>query len=171
MMNCLLNPITDAELNKYNTGAEVYPLDDVYATAPMSALNSAETNLASPSEPDSAGTDLACPWNRLSCGSDGDAKSVPTERKEPTTQALSYEEEVYSSFEQAISGRLEEVQQKLQHLSAVSPSVAHESVRRTTMSVRLSNINWRRLLLFVSFAFTFALLGFDAMGLLVLFAR
>ena len=91
--------------------------------------------------------------------------------KEPTTQALSYEEEVYSSFELAISGRQEEVQQKLQYLSTLSPRAARKPSRSTALSTQLSGINWQRLLLFGAFAFIFTLLGFDAMGLLVLFAR
>lgn len=128
-MNCLLNPITDAELNKYDTHAEAFPLEDVYATAPMAVV------------------------------------------KGPVTQILSFEEEVYSEFEQAISGRLEEVQQKLLSLSASSPSIARKPVNSTTISVRLSIINWRRILFFGAFAFIFTLLGFDAMGLLVLFSR
>jgi hypothetical protein len=91
--------------------------------------------------------------------------------KKPVTQTLSFEEEVYSSFEQAISGRLEEVQQKLQSLSASFPRVARKPSRRTTRSARLSAINRQHILFFGAFAFIFTLLGFDAMGLLVLFAR
>ena len=157
-MNCLLNPKTDAELNKYNTLAKTSPLEDVYATAPMAALNS-------------AGTDLSCPSELHDKQSHGHDKSVPAGRKEPATQTLSFEEEVYSSFEQAISGRLEEVQQKLQSLSASSPSVARKPSNSTMISARLSAINWHYVLFFGAFAFIFTLLGFDAMGLLVLFAR
>ena len=133
-MNCLLNPTTDAELNKYDTHAETSPLEDIYATAPMAAVL------------DAAG-------------------------KKPVTQTLIFEEEVYSEFEQAISGRLEVVQQKLLSLSASSPSIARKPLNYTKISVRSSNINWHRVLFFGTLAFIFTLLGFDAMGLLVLFSR
>src|SRR2546423_8146658 len=103
-MNCLLNPTTDAELNKYDFHTETSPLEDAYATAPMAVV------------------------------------------KEPVTQTLSFEEEVYSSFEQAISGRLEEVQQKLLSLSASSPSVARKPSNSTMISARLSAINWHYVL-------------------------
>ena len=128
-MNCLLNPTTDVELNKYDSRVETSPLEDAYATAPMAVV------------------------------------------KKPVTQDLSSEEEVYSSFELAISGRQEQVQQKLQHLSASSPSVARKRSNSTKRSAQLSAINWRYVLFFGAFAFIFTLLGFDAMGLLVLFAR
>jgi hypothetical protein len=146
-MNCLLNPTTDAELNKYDTHAETSSLEDIYATAPMAVLNS-------------AGTDLSCPPEPL----------TPV-GKRPVTQTLSFEEEVYSEFEQAISGRLEEVQLKLQSISASSPRVVPKPSNNTKMSARLSNINWQHILFFGAFAFIFTLLGFDAMGLLVLFSR
>ena len=146
-MNCLLNPTTDAVLNKYNTHTETAPLEDVYATAPMAALNS-------------AGTDLSRPGSLNSTG-----------KKESVTQTLSFEEEVYSEFELAISGRLEEVQQKLKTLSTSSPRIAHQPSQSAKISTRLSTINWQYILLFSSFAFAFTLLGFDAMGLLVLFSR
>jgi hypothetical protein len=131
-MNCLLSPTTDAELNKYDTHAETFPLEDVYATAPMAVV------------------------------------------KGPLTQTLNFEEEVYSEFEQAISGRLEVVQQKLQSLSASTPSIARKPSKpagRAMVLARLSTVNWHHVLLFGSFAFIFTLLGFDAMGLLVLLAR
>lgn len=128
-MNCLLSPTTDAELNKYDTHAETFPPEDIYATAPMVVV------------------------------------------KGPVTQTLSFEEEVYSEFEQAISGRLEVVQQKLQSLSASTPSVARKPSNSTAKSARLPAINWRSVLFFGAFAFIFTLLGFDAMGLLVLFSR
>lgn len=91
--------------------------------------------------------------------------------KVPATQTLSFEEEVYSSFEQAISGRLQEVQQKLQYLSASSPRVARKPSNSSMVPAQLFAINWYYVLFFGAFAFIFTLLGFDAMGLLVLFAR
>lgn len=141
-MNCLLNPTTDAELNKYRTDAQASSLEDVYATAPMAAINSAAAD-----------------------------QSHPARRKESVTQTLSFEEEVYSEFEEAISGRLEVVQQKLKTLSASSPRIAHQPAQSAKISTRLSAINWQYVLFFGSFAFIFTLLGFDAMGLLVLFSR
>jgi len=157
-MNCLLNPTTDAELNKYNTHAETSPLEDIYATAPMAALTA-------------AGTDLSCPPGSHDKRFHEHDKSVPAAGKGPVTQTLSFEEEVYSEFEQAISGRLEAVQMKLQSLSASSPSVARKPSHSTTMPARLSNVNWHHVLFFSTCAFIFTLLGFDAMGLLVLFSR
>src|SRR5579884_3421815 len=77
--------------------------------------------------------------------------------KGPVTQTLNFEEEVYSEFEQAISGRLEVVQQKLQSLSASSPSVARKPAKSPARSARLSAINWHRILIFGAFAFIFTL--------------
>lgn len=150
-MNCLLNPTTDAELNKYHTDAQASPLEDVYATAPMAVINSASID--------------------PSCSPGPHDQSHPARRKESVTQTLSFEEEVYSEFEQAISGRLEVVQQKLKTLSASSPSIALQPAQSAKVSTHLSAINWRYVLFFSSFAFIFTLLGFDAMGLLVLFSR
>lgn len=150
-MNCLLNPTTDAELNKYHTDAQTSPLEDVYATAPMAAINSASIDLACPPGPHD--------------------QSLSVRSKKSVTQTLSFEEEVYSEFEQAISGRLEAVQQKLKTLSASSPRIAHQPAQSAKISTRLSAINWQYILFFGSFAFIFTLLGFDAMGLLVLFSR
>jgi hypothetical protein len=156
-MNCLLNPTTDAELNKYDTYVQTFPLEDAYATTPMAVLNVAEADSSH-----SSGF-----YDKLFYGPN---QAAPAVGKEPITSALSFEEEVYSEFEQAISGRLQEVQQKLQYLSASSASV-RKPAKSTTISARLSAINWQYVLFFGSLAFIFTLLGFDAMGLLVLFSR
>jgi hypothetical protein len=151
-MNCLLNPTTDAILNKYDTDAQVFAGEDTYATTPMAALHSAEVVLSH---------ELASRY--------GDSQQALTEGHEPITTALSLEEDIYNAFEQAISGRLQEVQQKLHNLSTSSSGM--RKLSKSATPVRLSTLNWRYIWFFSTLALIFTLLGFDAMGLLVLFSR
>jgi hypothetical protein len=86
------------------------------------------------------------------------------------------EEELYTSFEEAISDRALAVNRRLSHLSkahrSVRQSVSHvESGRSSRESggalVRVGNA-WQSGVLLMSIALMLVLLGFDLMGLLVL---
>ena len=105
---------------------------------------------------------------------DAYATAPMTVVKYPETQPLD-EEEVYHAFELAISGRQENLQQKLQMLPQTLLNDARKSPTSNTIFVQshalAGKVNWRCILLFGAFAFIFLLLGFDAMGLLVLCAR
>ena len=86
------------------------------------------------------------------------------------------EEELYTSFEEAMSERVLAVNRRLSHLSR-----AHRSVRQSVSHVeggkssresggafaRVGNA-WQSRLLLMSLALMLVLLGFDVMGLLVL---
>jgi hypothetical protein len=86
------------------------------------------------------------------------------------------EEELYTSFEEAISDRVIAVNRRLSHLSK-----AHRSVRQSVSRVeygrssresggalaRVGN-TWQRRVQLISIALMLVLLGFDLMGLLVL---
>ncbi|HLG63055.1 MAG TPA: hypothetical protein VKY19_14040 [Ktedonosporobacter sp.] len=89
------------------------------------------------------------------------------------------EEEVYSSFEEALSERQRALQWKLRLLSNASlqavrdtDPLAQQSVTsaRTNVSIgtSASNRGWQRGLIFASLALILVLTGFDFMGLLVL---
>ena len=113
----------------------------------------------------------------------------------PTYQSLN-EEELHTSFEQAISDRVLIVNKQLSRKSDtfahtytyaqyIQPQLASESLHHSTLMVHrvpipvqeqpqvtlfsllLGNI-WQRSLIFVCMALMFMLIGFDLMGLLVL---
>ena len=112
--------------------------------------------------------------------------TMPVLTVSPLTQPLS-EEELHTSFEQAISDRLMIVNQRLSLASGplthtytqrfqvhteplgytdVHPPVAEQ--RRHTMPTKSS---WRRLLTYGCLALMFMLIGFDLMGMLMLHAH
>ena len=85
------------------------------------------------------------------------------------------EEEVYTSFEEAMSERVLAVNRQLSHLSraqscvrqSVSPVEGGRSSRAGEALARVENA-WQRGVLLLSMALMLLLLGFDVMGLLVL---
>lgn len=85
------------------------------------------------------------------------------------------EEEVYTSFEEAISERVLAVNRQLSHLSraqsrvrqSVSPVEGGRSSREGGALARVGNA-WQSGVLLLSLALMLVLLGFDLMGLLVL---
>lgn len=117
--------------------------------------------------------------------------AVPAPAPVPTYRPLD-EEELHTSFEQAISDRVLAVERMLHlhsHAHVVSglleqqtAPLAHptpasqqqpeviEQPRRKPLAL-LSNKLWLRGLTYASLALLFMLVGFDLMGLLVLFAR
>ena len=87
------------------------------------------------------------------------------------------EEELHTSFEQAISDRLLALNSRLQRITRITdPALAPSSscpphVQAETKAPEYSHprgLSWQRPLLFASLALMFLLLGFDMMGLLVL---
>jgi hypothetical protein len=85
------------------------------------------------------------------------------------------EEELHTSFEEAISDRVLAVNRQLKRLSV--PLTDNLSVPSPTSTVahqrRLSLLRraWRQGMLFVAIAFMLVMVGFDLMGLLVLHLR
>jgi len=85
------------------------------------------------------------------------------------------EEEVYTSFEEAMSERVLAVNRQLSHLSRahsrVRQSVSHVECGRSSREggalARVGNA-WQNGVLLLSLALMLVLLGFDLMGLLVL---
>lgn len=108
-----------------------------------------------------------------------------------SSQQLSDEEELHTSFEQAISDRLIGINRQLSLISGplTDPERAHLLVtRQLNQSSLMPNIEaaapsvahasakglgsvWQRRLIMVSLALMFLLVGFDLMGLLVLHAH
>ena len=94
------------------------------------------------------------------------------------------EEELHTSFEEAISDRLVALDWRLKHLSTSSLCYTHDTIMPSTRpsvntpvtqtatcsSSRLGNI-WQRGITFIGLALIFTLLGFDLMALLVLHMR
>src|SRR5689334_11443093 len=92
------------------------------------------------------------------------------------------EEELHTSFEQAISHRTNELQERLSRYShpALSAQYAQHSGRSTEMYTiandpaatrtqnRVSQAGWQRFIILPGLALIFMLIGFDLMGLLVL---
>lgn len=72
------------------------------------------------------------------------------------------EEAIYTAFEQALSGRFEVLQSKLQHSSRLNLSTYSVAKSKAT-SFRLP-----RYIVMGLFALSFLMLGFDFMGLLVI---
>lgn len=92
------------------------------------------------------------------------------------------EEEVYSSFEEALSERQQALQWKLRLLSHSSlhavrntDPLAQQNITSTQKNVSNDDAsfkrNWRRGFVFASLALILMLMGFDFMGLLVLHMR
>jgi hypothetical protein len=120
--------------------------------------------------------------------------AIPASTPVPTYQPLD-EEELHTSFEQAISDRVLAVGRMLQlhsHAHVVSglleqqtallahptpashieQTVVFEQPGKSKKSLALlSNKPWLRSLTYASLALLFMLVGFDLMGMLVLFAR
>ena len=89
------------------------------------------------------------------------------------------EEEVYTSFEEAMSERVLAVNRQLSHLSRahsrVRQSVSHVECGRSSREsggalARVGNA-WQSRVLLMSIALMLVLLGFDLMGLLVLYVH
>ena len=89
------------------------------------------------------------------------------------------EEELYTSFEEAISDRVLAVNRRLSHLSRahsrVRQSVSHVECSRSSREsggalARVGNA-WQSGVLLMSIALMLVLLGFDLMGLLVLYVH
>jgi hypothetical protein len=91
------------------------------------------------------------------------------------TYAQPNEEELHTSFEEAISDRVLAVNRQLRHLSV--PLSGSLSVQPpASMVVHQRNLTlfgraWRQGMLFVAIAFMLVMVGFDLMGLLVLHMR
>ncbi len=89
------------------------------------------------------------------------------------------EEEVYTSFEAAISNRVLALKER--HIHTYSGTGASESIKPSLRTLARSATTfwhtvcsrrvWRRGLLHVVLALVLMLVGFDLMGLLILFAR
>jgi hypothetical protein len=90
---------------------------------------------------------------------------------------LPSEEELHTSFEQAISYRTHELHERLSRYS--HPALSVQSTRNTDMYTtanasairsesRVPQAGWQRFVIFSSLALIFMLIGFDLMGLLVL---
>ncbi len=142
---------TDVELDDYAIQTDNLPFEDSYATLPMVAV-------------------------------------------QPLFQHPD-EEELYTSFEEAISDRLAAVQKRLSRISDPSlniPEVPYNTyslwnpqtelpqpvyasrplvVSRGESRPSLLGTGWQRAALFASFALICMLIGFDLMGLLVLYMR
>ena len=140
---------TDVELDDYAIQTDNLPVEDSYATVPMIAV-------------------------------------------QPLFQRPD-EEELYTSFEEAISDRLVAVQQRLSRISDPSlstPSISYNIdpcwqpqteiseraygpmpfvVNRGESNASLLGTGWQRIAVFASFALMCILIGFDLMGLLVLY--
>jgi hypothetical protein len=86
------------------------------------------------------------------------------------------EEELYTSFEQAISDRVTAMNCRLQRITRNThlalgpscPSPVQAQTRVASHPLQFTN-RWQRILLLSSLAFMLLLLGFDLMGLLVLY--
>ena len=128
-------------------GNRTLPMDTLYATMPMIAVDA----------PSAYGHALSRPVS-------------------PDTS----EEELYTSFEQAISDRVTALNIRLQRITRASgpaPALAPSSScphtvqapMKTTGQLRPRPRSWQCLLLLSSLALMFLLLGFDIMGLLVLY--
>jgi hypothetical protein len=97
---------------------------------------------------------------------------------QPTYEQLD-EEELHTSFEEAISDRVLAVNRQLSRLSDTYTgnlyvrSQMSAPLRRDGLVVRpmLPGRAWQRGMLFVALAFMLVLIGFDLMGLLVLYLR
>jgi hypothetical protein len=97
---------------------------------------------------------------------------------QPTYEQLD-EEELHTSFEEAISDRVLAVNRQLSRLSDTYTgnlyvrSQMSAPLRRDGLVVRpmLPGRAWQRGMLFVALAFMLVLVGFDLMGLLVLYLR
>jgi hypothetical protein len=89
------------------------------------------------------------------------------------------EEELHTSFEEAISDRVLAVNRQLSRLSGTHSgnlylqSQTSAPVKRDGLAVRttLPGHAWQRDMLFVALAFMLVLAGFDLMGLLILYMR
>jgi hypothetical protein len=85
------------------------------------------------------------------------------------------EEELHTSFEQAISDRLLALNSRLQRITrSTDPAFAPPSLWLQTQAdparhARARRLHWQHPLLLASLALMFLLLGFDVMGLLVLY--
>lgn len=102
--------------------------------------------------------------------------------------ALFDEEELYTSFEQALSGRLAELNWRLSRLESIPPSphntdslvLTHSALRDALFQVQQQARKrrifpllrcWQQIVIFTSLAVMFTLLGFDLLGLLILVQR
>lgn len=109
--------------------------------------------------------------------------TVPMAAVQPAYKPLD-EEELHTSFEEAISDRLVALHWRLKPLSTSSLSYTHDTIMPSTRpsvntpvtqtatcpSSRLGNI-WQRGITCIGLALMLTLLGFDLMGLLVLHMR
>ncbi|GAC1655633.1 MAG: hypothetical protein NVS4B12_28110 [Ktedonobacteraceae bacterium] len=89
------------------------------------------------------------------------------------------EEELHTLFEAAISSRLLAMREQMQRISG--PLLYHQQFRYETdalpvletqpQKTPLFRHNWQRIMLFSSLSLMLTLMGFDLMGLLVLYMR
>lgn len=91
------------------------------------------------------------------------------------TYAQPNEEELHTSFEEAISDRVLAVNRQLRRLSVpLTGNLPVQSPASTAVNQRsltLLGRAWRQGMLFVAIAFMLVMVGFDLMGLLILHAR
>ncbi len=92
------------------------------------------------------------------------------------------EEELHSSFEEAISGRLLAVHNRLERLNSrpviaytTTGSLQHPAIHQELRSFfqqpeqpLAHQSSWKKIIIYIAFASIFLLIGFDLMGLLVL---
>jgi hypothetical protein len=82
------------------------------------------------------------------------------------------EEELYTSFEQAISDRVMVMNKQLSRISGLlvnSQSVRSVKQQKDILSPTFLSHTWHQAILYVSLALMFLLSGFDLMGLLMLY--
>ncbi len=90
--------------------------------------------------------------------------------------ALAYEqpdeEELYTSFEQAISDRILAMSKQLSRISGPlvnSQAVLSVKQQNDRLNPTLLNQRWKQCIVYISLAVMFLLVGFDIMGLLMLY--
>src|SRR5579884_1820905 len=144
---CITAGVPTAPVDRYDLfmrGERTLPMNNIYATIPMIAVEAQSARaLSRPVSPDTG------------------------------------EEELHTSFEQAISDRLLALNSRLQRITRStdpafappSPGLqararAHAEAARHSQARRM---NWHHPLLLANLALMFLLLGFDVMGLLVLY--
>src|SRR5579885_382607 len=142
---CITTGAVGAPVDRYDLfmrGDRTLPMNTIYATIPMIAVEAQSARAHALSRPVSPDTG---------------------------------EEELHTSFEQAISDRLLALNSRLQRITrSTDPAFAPPSLWLQTQAdparhARARRLHWQHPLLLASLALMFLLLGFDVMGLLVLY--
>src|SRR5579884_1012264 len=140
---CITAGVPTAPVDRYDLfmrGERTLPMNNIYATIPMIAVEAQSARaLSRPVSPDTG------------------------------------EEELHTSFEQAISDRLLALNSRLQRITRSTdpafapPSLWLQTQAEPTRHGRTRRLHWQQRMLLASLALMFLLLGFDLMGLLVLY--